>query len=73
MFDTLPNLPDPPERRVIAHCAFCGAELYEGEEALYDPAFDEYFCDKDCAAEHYIEIGGLAKVVLAKEANRHGS
>lgn len=40
------------EAQVVEECAFCKADLYEGEEVLSDNE-ENYFCDIQCAREYH--------------------
>ena len=52
------NLPDPQtkEPAVITHCAYCGATLYSGDEAVCDES-GELFCDEACYFDWLIREG----------------
>lgn len=44
-------LEESPDCRVVGYCECCGAELYEGYEALGDG--DAFWCDEDCLKDYY--------------------
>ena len=52
-------------QEVIAVCAFCGNELYEGDEVLLiDGGIDVYVCDEVCLVDYLLKTGDVKKVVL---------
>ena len=55
-------------QEVIAVCAFCGSELYEGDEVLLiDGGIDVYVCDEVCLVDYLLKTGDVKKVVLKDE------
>ncbi len=41
--------------KVVACCQDCGHEIFEGEKVV--EYGDDIFCNKECLAEHLLEIG----------------
>lgn len=41
------------DAKVIAICAVCDEELYQGFDAYYDSNADEYFCCEECVLKYY--------------------
>jgi len=64
------NLPDPQARepKVLAECAYCGAQLYSGDEVIYDES-DLWFCDRECYFDWLIREGLASKVLLSSNGN----
>ncbi len=55
-------------QEVIAVCAFCGNELYEGDEVLLiDGGIDVYVCDEVCLVDYLLKTRDVKKVVLKDE------
>ena len=56
-------------QEVIAVCAFCGNELYEGDEVLLiDGGIDVYVCDEVCLVYYLLnKTRDVKKVVLKDE------
>jgi len=52
------NIPDPQAREpeVLAECAYCGAQLYSGDEVVRDEC-GEWFCDEACYFDWLIREG----------------
>lgn len=53
---------------VMGVCAFCGNELYEGDEVLLiDGGIDVYVCDEVCLVDYLLKTRDVKKVVLKDE------
>lgn len=53
---------------IIGVCAFCGNELYEGDEVLLiDGGIDVYVCDEVCLVDYLLKTRDVKKVVLKDE------
>lgn len=50
---------DPQHARVVAYCAGCGEEIYEGAEIIELPGGEMLHESRDCAYDFCTEIGFL--------------
>lgn len=48
---------------IVGHCAYCGKEIFKGDEVLQFPQTEHYFCDFLCVTHQMKEEGNLNEVV----------